>query len=92
MYSDKLISKAKPAVMRKPPGFLSKGVTLLHDNARPHTAELPRATINKLVWEILPHPPYSPDLAPSDFHLVGPLKEVLRDTKFYDNHEAEENS
>ncbi|GFO26534.1 histone-lysine N-methyltransferase SETMAR [Plakobranchus ocellatus] len=25
-------------------------------------------------WEILHHPAYSPDLAPSDFHLFGPLK------------------
>ena len=25
----------------------------------------------------MPHPPYSPDLAPSDFHLFGPLKEFL---------------
>ena len=28
-------------------------------------------------WELLPHPPYSPDLAQSDFHLFGPLKEFL---------------
>jgi len=28
-------------------------------------------------WELLQHPPYSPDLAPSDFHLFGPLKEPL---------------
>ncbi|GFO30057.1 histone-lysine N-methyltransferase [Plakobranchus ocellatus] len=28
-------------------------------------------------WKILPHPAYSPDLAPSDFHLFGPLKRHL---------------
>ncbi|GFO10637.1 histone-lysine N-methyltransferase SETMAR [Plakobranchus ocellatus] len=28
-------------------------------------------------WEILPHPAHSPDLAPSDFHLLGPLKRHL---------------
>ncbi|GFO23723.1 histone-lysine N-methyltransferase SETMAR [Plakobranchus ocellatus] len=28
-------------------------------------------------WVILPHPAHSPDLAPSDFHLFGPLKRHL---------------
>jgi len=28
-------------------------------------------------WEVLPHPAYSPDLAPTDFHVFGPLKEAL---------------
>ena len=31
---------------------------------------------------MLPHPPYSPDLAPSDFHLFGPLKYTQRGTRF----------
>ena len=25
----------------------------------------------------MPHPPYSPDLVPSDFHLFGPMKDGL---------------
>jgi hypothetical protein len=29
-------------------------------------------------WELLSHPPYSPDLAPSDYHLLGFLKDHLR--------------
>ncbi|KAG8226303.1 hypothetical protein J437_LFUL002742 [Ladona fulva] len=33
---------------------------------------------------VLPHPPYSPDLAPSDFHLFGPLKDGLRGEHFQD--------
>jgi hypothetical protein len=34
--------------------------------------------------ESSPHPPYSPDLAPSDFHLFGPLKDALRGRRFAD--------
>ncbi|PNF18593.1 hypothetical protein B7P43_G06250 [Cryptotermes secundus] len=33
------------------------------------------AHIAKFGWTVLPHPPYSPGLAPSDFHLFGPMKD-----------------
>jgi hypothetical protein len=33
--------------------------------------------IQELQWDLLEDPPYSPDLAASDFHLFGPLKETL---------------
>jgi hypothetical protein len=52
--------------------MLTRGVKLLHDNATPHTAGKTRETIEKMGWEILKH---SPDLAPSDIHLFGKLKE-----------------
>jgi transposase len=31
---------------------------------------------------VLPHPPYSPDLAPSDFHLFPKLKEHVKTQHF----------
>ena len=52
-------------------------VLLQHDNARPHTALLTREYTAKLGWTVLPHPLYSPDLAPLDFHLFGPMKDGL---------------
>ena len=61
-----------------------KGVILHHDNAKPHTAKMTLSKIQELGWEILPHPPYSPDLAPSDYHLFRSLQNFLRG-KFYDN-------
>jgi len=39
-------------------------------------------TLKQLKWEAMEHPAYSPDLAPSDFHLFGPLKEALRGRRF----------
>jgi histone-lysine N-methyltransferase SETMAR len=41
-------------------------------------------TTQKLKWNVLPHPPYSPDLAPSDYHLFGSLKKHL-DGKIFCN-------
>ena len=56
--------------------------TMQHDNARPHVAKATIETINKLGFEVLEHPAYSPDLAPSDYHLFAPLKDALRGRKF----------
>jgi len=38
-------------------------------------------------WELLQHPPYSLDLAPTDFHLFGPLKESLGGIIKFENDE-----
>jgi hypothetical protein len=54
--------------------MLNKGVIHLHDNARPYTAARTNAFITRFNWEIFDHPSYSPDLAPSDFHLVSKIK------------------
>ena len=45
-------------------------------------------TTKELGWELLPHSSYSPDLAPSDFHLFGPLKAFTRVTKFESDNEV----
>jgi hypothetical protein len=37
---------------------------------------------NRGWWNLLPHPPYNPDLAPSNLHLVGRLKDELRGNRF----------
>ena len=37
----------------------------------------------------LPHPPYSPDLAPSDFYLFRHLKKFLRGGHFRDNEDLQ---
>jgi histone-lysine N-methyltransferase SETMAR len=38
-------------------------------------------------WDILDHPPYSPDLAPSNFHLFLHLKKHIAGKKFDDDDE-----
>ncbi|GFW60433.1 camar1 transposase [Trichonephila clavipes] len=39
-----------------------------------HTSVVTRQNLLELDWEVLMHPPYSPDLAPSDYHLFLALK------------------
>ncbi|EGI70373.1 Histone-lysine N-methyltransferase SETMAR, partial [Acromyrmex echinatior] len=50
---------------------------LLHDNARPHVAKPVKKYLEGVKWEILPHPPYSPDIASSDFHLFRSMQSAL---------------
>ena len=69
---------------------MTQGVLLLHDIARPHTAHLTINTIRQLNWEVLEHPAYSPDQAPSDFLLFGPLKDALRGRRFAADDEVKE--
>ena len=60
---------------------------MLHDNARPHTVKVTRQKLIELGWELLPHPPYSPDIAPSDYHLFRAMQHHL-DGKSYDDRQA----
>ena len=89
-YSDMLVSELKPTIRWKHWRLLSKRVLLLHDNVRPHTAVHTVDTLHDLKFEVFRHPPYSPDLAPSDSHLFGPMKEHLWDHKFGDDDEVME--
>jgi [histone H3]-lysine36 N-dimethyltransferase SETMAR len=60
---------------------------LLHDNAKPHVSKDVKTIINGLGWETLSHPAYSPDLAPSDYHLFRSMAHALAEQKFssYEN-------
>jgi hypothetical protein len=73
-----------PAIKSKRRGFLSTGVLLQRDNARPHTARSTVATMQDLSFECLP------DLAPSDFHIFGPLKEAMGSKSFRSDEEVQQ--
>lgn len=81
-YSGLLKGPLRKALKEKRPGKLRLRPLLQQDNARPHTARQTIDTIADLRWELLPHPAYSPDLAPSDYHLFGELKDPLRGIHF----------
>lgn len=84
------LQRLRTAIKNKRRGLLTRGVILLHDNARPHTANVSVATLQKFKWEILEHSPYSPDLAPCDFHAFGPLKTHLKGRRFNSDDEVKE--
>ena len=69
---------------KKRPGFITKAVLFLH------TAHRTTCTLQQLGWEVLPRPPYSPDLTSSDSHLFGPLKEFLGGQHFSTNDEVKQ--
>jgi len=61
------LHKLHGALRDKCPG---RNIIILHD-AHPHTTHLTSEAIAKMGWEVLPHPSYSPDLAPYEYHLFG---------------------
>lgn len=65
--------------------FAKKGesVRILHyDNATPHTAKIIEQNLLYLKFTRLPQPPFSPDIAPTDFYLNGYLKAKLENLEF----------
>lgn len=77
------LKKLARSIHQKRPDL--QDVILHHDNARPHTANATTAAIAAKGWSVLAHPAYSPDLAPSDFHMFGPMKDYLRGQRFKDD-------
>ncbi|KOC67386.1 Histone-lysine N-methyltransferase SETMAR, partial [Habropoda laboriosa] len=59
-----------------------KGPILLPDNAQPHVLQITVQKLNELGYETLSHPPYSPDLPPTDYHLFNHLENFLREKNF----------
>ena len=72
-------------IVRKRRRKLTRGVLLLQDNAPAHTSQIIMTAATECGLEVLPRPPYSPDMAPSDFYLFQKLKPNLRGTQFGSN-------
>ena len=76
------LRRLRQEIARKRRGKLTRGVLLLQDNATAHTSQVVMTAATECGFEVLPHPPYSPDMAPSDFYLFPKLKSNLRGTQF----------
>lgn len=76
------LEETEPALVNR------KGVILLHDNAKPHTAKMTQEKLCQLGWEILPHPPYSPDISPTDYHLFLSMSNFLSGKKYHSENDV----
>ncbi|KAJ4450034.1 hypothetical protein ANN_01441 [Periplaneta americana] len=72
----------RPALRRKRRHLVVQNPNILHDNARSHTAAAVKDLLRRWQWEILEHPPYSPDMSPCDYNLFTKVKEPLRGTRY----------
>jgi [histone H3]-lysine36 N-dimethyltransferase SETMAR len=87
-YYSTLIGQLKEELTIKRPRLAKKKILFHHDNAPPHRSMVAVAKLHELGFQLVPHPPYSPDLAPSDFFLFPNLKNWLGGSKFKSDEEV----
>lgn len=90
LYRQQLI-RLNAAIQKNRPHYATRHEAIIFhdDNARPHRAQGPTNYVRNIGWEPLPHPPYSPDLAPSDYHLFRSMQNKLTGVRFTSVQEIE---
>ena len=83
-----LLDQLRTAIREKGRGKLSKGVLLQQDNTRVHTCKVAMDAVERNGYELIPHPAYSPNLAPSDFFLFPNLKKDICGFHFWSDKEV----
>ena len=89
-YYVEVFRKSRAKLAEKRPGKLHRRILFHYDNAPAHSSRIVRDVLREFRWELLSHPPYSPDLAPSDFFLFPKLREHLKGVHFNDTNEAKQ--
>jgi len=75
-YYSSLLVQLKEILKEKRRGKVTKWVLFLHENSPTHRALSTQKKLAYLGFQRLDHPPCSPDLAPSDYHLF-PIRRLL---------------
>ncbi|GFX88381.1 mariner Mos1 transposase [Trichonephila clavipes] len=84
------LDRLKLVIDQKRPELANRrGVALHQDNAWPHTSVVTRQKFWKLDLEVLMHLPYSPYMAPSDYHLFLAFQNFLSDKKLGSREDCE---
>jgi histone-lysine N-methyltransferase SETMAR len=82
----KLLLQLKDILKKKRREKFTKEVLLLHDNAPAHRAHATQKQMAYLGFHFLDHPPYSPNLSPSDYQLFSGLKKRIENSLFFVQH------
>ena len=88
VYYANLLDQLRTAIRGKRRGKLFKGVLMKQDNARVHTCKVAMDAVERNGYELIPHPAYSPDLAPSDFVSFPNLKKYIHGLHFRSDEEV----
>ena len=83
-YADVVLPEVEKFYLKLRPRTGARGLKILHDNARPHKSLAVRQKIQDMGMHEVPHPPYSPNIAPCDFWLFRKLKDNLSGREFED--------
>ena len=75
-------------IREKRRGKPSNGILLQQDNARVHTCKIAMDAVKGNGYELILHPTYSLDLAPSDYFLFPNLKKDIHGCRFRSNKEV----
>ena len=78
-YYANLLDQLRTVIREKRRGKLSKGILLQQDNVRVHTCKIAMDAVERNEYELIPHPAYSPDLAPSDYFYSQTWKRISED-------------
>lgn len=89
-YYAALLDRLKDEITRSRPHLAKNKVLFHHDNAPCHTSFVVQAKLDELGFQMISQPPYSPDLAPSDFFLFPNFKRFLSGKRFNSNEEVKQ--
>ena len=81
-YYANLLRELREKIKKNGPEKLSLGVLFHQDNAPAHKSSAALATIHEYDFQLVEHPPYSPDSAPSDNYLFPKMKKELSGQHF----------
>ena len=88
MYYANLLDQLRTTIRKNRQDKLSKGFLLQQDNARVPTCQVAMDAVEWNRYELIPHPAYWPDRAPSDFFLFPNLKKDIRGLHFRSDEEV----